>query len=396
MFQYPRRVVAKLAEGLEVAGAADRLNSLAEDFQKRFADIDRPRDDCWWFEGGRAGAQAARAALRGVARPGHTIFDVGANVGGFTRLASRMAGPRGMVCAFEVSPRILPLLSANLGRQNAWNTTVYAAAVHEKSLEEIELYHSRYLNDRVVESPYERPTGVSKVTTLSIDDFVAATGFAPDVMKIDVEDAEWFVVKGAMETIRRHQPTVILDNSSANPDYLKYFTSNGYMALNALTYETVTSPSQMASNQLCSHLLFLPESRAAERSFPAPCRFREVASIPSIGFKLVGNAWVLAQPLKVPAGRYVIDVKLQADRRDDHLFISVKVNGKRAVHFEGLSAVLAAETRFWVFDVPVDGEVLVKFDFIRGDPCAGFDISRLKVRQVEGFADLAMSYLLAP
>lgn len=47
MFYYPRRVVAKLAEGLEVAGAADRLNSLAEDFQKRFADIDRPRDDCW-------------------------------------------------------------------------------------------------------------------------------------------------------------------------------------------------------------------------------------------------------------------------------------------------------------------------------------------------------------
>lgn len=396
MFHNPRRIVAKLAEGLELSGSADRLTSLAEDFQRRFADIDGPREDCWWFQGGGAGAQTARVALRGVARPGHTIFDVGANVGGFTRLASRIAGPRGMVCAFEASPRILPLLSANLGRQNAWNTTVYAAAVHERSLEEIELYHSRYLNDRVVKPQHEKPMGVSRVTTLSLDDFVAATGFAPDVVKIDVEDAEWFVVKGAMETIRRHQPTIILDNSSANPDYLKYLTANGYLALNALTYETVTSPLQMASNQHCSHLLFLPESRAAERSFPTPCRFREVATIPSIGFNLVGNAWVLARPLKVPAGRYVLDVKLQADRRDDHLSIAMAVNGKRAIHFEGLSSNLVAEARFSVFDVPADGEMLVTFDFVRGDPCTGFDIGGLKIRQVEGFTDLAMSYLLAP
>jgi FkbM family methyltransferase len=396
MFHNPRRIVAKLAEGLEISDSAERLNTMVEEFQKRFAQIDKPREDCWWFEGGGAGAQAARAALRGVVRPGQTVFDVGAHVGGFSRLASRLVGPNGRVCAFEVSPRILPLLSANLARQNAWNTTVYAAAVHERSLQQIDLYHSRYLNDRVVKSDYEKPTGVSKVTTLSLDDFVETTGFAPDILKIDVEDAEWHVIRGGAETIKAHKPTVILDNSSTNPDYLKYFLANGYVALNALTYEAVTSPLQMASNQTCSHLLFLPESRAGERSFSAPCRFREVATIPSIGFKLEEKVWRIAQPLKVSAGRYVIDAELLADRQDDHMLISVEVNGRRAIQFEGASGVLAADTRYWVFDVTVEADLMIKFEFLRGDPRTGFDISRLKVRQVEGFPGLGMSYLLAP
>jgi FkbM family methyltransferase len=396
MLHNPRKIVAKLAEGLEISGAVERLDKMAEEYRLRFGEIDKPRDDVWWFEGGGAGSPAARNALRAVVRPGQTVFDVGANVGGFSRLASRLVGPRGMVCAFEASPRILPALSGNLMRQNAWNTTVYAVAVHEESMMEVDVYHSRYLNDRIVESAYEKAAGTSKALTLSIDDFVAETGFAPDVIKIDVEDAEWLVVKGAAETIRKHAPTVILDNSSTNPEYWKFLTANGYRALNALTYATIETPADMASNLTCSHILFLPESRAADRSFPTPCRFKDVASIPSIGFRLQDKVWGLAKPLRLEPGRYVVDATIMADRHDDQLLIHVDVGGRTAVRYEGASAVLASDVRYWVFDVPSAADVAIEFEFVRGDPMAGFNIDRIKIRRVEGFENLAMSYLIAP
>ncbi len=396
MFQNPKRIVAKLAEGLEISGAVGRLDEVTEEYRLRFAAIEKPREDVWWFEGGGAGSPAARKALRGVVRSGQTVFDVGANVGGFTRLASRLVGPRGMVCAFEVSARILPVLCGNLMRQNAWNATVYAAAIHERSSMEVDVYHSRYLNDRILDSAYEKPAGVSKAMSMSLDDFVAETGFVPDVIKIDVEDAEWLVVKGAMETIKTHAPTVILDNSSTNADYWKFFTANGYRALNALTYATIDDPAGMASNMTCSHILFLPESRAAERTFQTPCRFKEVASIPSIGFRLKESIWGLAKPLRLEAGRYVVDATFQADRHDDHLVIRLDVGGRSAVRYEGSSAVLSNDVRYWVFDVPVEADVTIEFEFLRGDPTAGFSIDRIKMRRVEGFEGLAMSYLLAP
>jgi FkbM family methyltransferase len=396
MFHNPRRIVAKLAEGLEISGAVDRLDAMAEDYRLKFGDIDKPRDDVWWFQGGGAGSPAARMALRAVVRPGQTVFDVGANVGGFSRLASRLVGPRGMVCAFEVSPRILPVLSGNLMRQNAWNTTVYAAAVHERSMMDVDVYHSRYLNDRIVDSAYEKPMGVSKALTLSIDDFVAETGFVPDVIKIDVEDAEWLVVKGAAETIRKHAPTIILDNSSTNAEYWKFLTANGYRALNALTYATIDKPADMASNLTCSHILFLPDRRAADRSFPTPCRFKDVAAIPAIGFRLQEKVWSLAKPLSLDPGRYVVDAAIMADRHDDELLIQVDVGGRTAVRYEGASAVLASDVRYWVFDVPAAAEVTIEFRFLRGDPMAGFNIDRIKLRRVEGFEKLAMSYLIAP
>ena len=396
MFHNPKRIVAKLAEGLEISGAVGRLDAMAEEYRLRFGAIDKPREDVWWFEGGGAGSPAARKALRGIIRAGQTVFDVGANVGGFSRLASRLVGPRGMVCAFEASQRILPILCGNLMRQNAWNATAYAVAVHERSMMEVDVYHSRYLNDRIVESAYEKPNGMSKATSISIDDFVTATGFVPDVIKIDVEDAEWLVVKGALETIKAHSPTVILDNSSTNPDYWKVMTANGYQALNALTYAAVESPVDMASNMTCSHILFLPEARAAERPFPTPCTFKDAASIPSIGFRLKENTWGLAKSLRLDPGRYVVEATFEADRHDDQLVIRLNVGDRPAVRHEGASAVLSNDARYWVFDVPAAADVTIEFDFQRGDPSVGFSIDRIKVRRVEGFEHLGMSYLLAP
>src|SRR5258708_30491234 len=53
-------------------------------------------------------------ALRDLCRPGMVCFDVGANAGALSLVMSRLVGPRGVVCAFEASRRIVDKTHWNL------------------------------------------------------------------------------------------------------------------------------------------------------------------------------------------------------------------------------------------------------------------------------------------
>jgi len=44
-----------------------------------------------------------------------------------------------------------------------------------------------------------------------LDGFFKSKGISPDLMKIDVEGAEGLVLKGAMETLKVHRPTIFLE-----------------------------------------------------------------------------------------------------------------------------------------------------------------------------------------
>ncbi len=53
--------------------------------------------------------------------------------------------------------------------------------------------------------------------SMTIDRFVADTGLQPRFVKIDVEGAEWFVLRGMTGTLERHHPVVMLE---LHPHYL--------------------------------------------------------------------------------------------------------------------------------------------------------------------------------
>ena len=61
--------------------------------------------------------------------PGGAAYDVGANVGFFTLLASRLAGPTGRVYAFEPVPENLRCLRRHLALNDVRNVEVVEAAV---------------------------------------------------------------------------------------------------------------------------------------------------------------------------------------------------------------------------------------------------------------------------
>jgi hypothetical protein len=73
------------------------------------------------------------ALLERTLKPGMTFVDVGANIGYFSVLASKLVGSKGRVLAVEPDPRTVSLLRANLRRHGCSNTTVLPIAAHSKT-----------------------------------------------------------------------------------------------------------------------------------------------------------------------------------------------------------------------------------------------------------------------
>jgi FkbM family methyltransferase len=72
-------------------------------------------------------------AFRSSLSPGDVCIDIGAHIGYYTLLASKLVGPRGHVYAFEPSPRSYGELQANLERNQVANVTAIRAAVGENA-----------------------------------------------------------------------------------------------------------------------------------------------------------------------------------------------------------------------------------------------------------------------
>jgi len=138
-------------------------------------------------------------------RPGATVFDVGANVGFFTLLASKLAGHSGRVYAFEPLPRNLDFLERHVRINELANVHVEALAVAATSGEA----HFRI-------APHASMGGLAeggdlRVVTASLDDLIAGGRVArPDFIKMDIEGAESDALRGAATLLASGSLTIAL------------------------------------------------------------------------------------------------------------------------------------------------------------------------------------------
>ena len=158
------------------------------------------RDGAWepWI------LEAVLAALR----PGDVFFDIGANVG-YISLETAAAMPV-EVHAFEPQPDLARAIaiSARLNRFDRMH--VYATAVgdREGTIPLCLPGHSLHASIRSA-TPGERTIDVPMLT---IDSLVASGHLPPPaVIKIDVEGAEFQVLRGAHQTLRTHQPVLLFE-----------------------------------------------------------------------------------------------------------------------------------------------------------------------------------------
>jgi FkbM family methyltransferase len=176
------------------------------------------------------------ALLRRLVRPGMGVLDLGANIGFFTLLSATLVGPRGHVFAVEPNPRNARLLEASR-RMNGFNQVsvlqVAAAAAHG-----LLVLNTSYSNGTTAGLPdnIAAVLACETVPAVRIDDLLP--GDRPiDVIKVDVEGAEYIALRGCAATIRRDRPVIVSEFSPGQmpgisgidgPGYLRWLMDLGY------------------------------------------------------------------------------------------------------------------------------------------------------------------------
>ena len=148
-------------------------------------------------------------------RPGQTCFDVGANVGIYVLQIARWSAPDGRIVAFEPNPATLDVLRAHVAMNQLESRVTIVPKGAGARAGSAELYDSAAgsgLSRVGAPNPgihvAVAPTSIALTT---IDDYCRESGAVPDWILIDVEGYEYEVLQGAVETLRRHQPRVVVE-----------------------------------------------------------------------------------------------------------------------------------------------------------------------------------------
>jgi FkbM family methyltransferase len=142
-------------------------------------------------------------------------IDVGCHSGGFLTEILRLA-PNGQHYAFEPIPRLAETLKTQFPQVN-----VQAAALSDTNGETT--FHHVVSNpgySGLLERRYDRPNEqieLIPVKTLRLDDLLPQD-YHLDLIKIDVEGAEWQVFQGAVETLKRNRPLVLFEHGQGGSD----------------------------------------------------------------------------------------------------------------------------------------------------------------------------------
>lgn len=156
-------------------------------------------------------------------QPGMVFFDVGAQYGYFSLLASRVVGPSGQVHAFEPAASAFRVLSANVRkRPNVWANRL-AAFSHDATLPFTEYnvkiagfssLHAGRIDEptlRQLDSTFNGQRSVYEVQAVSLDSYAQRVGVSPDLVKIDAEGAEPDILIGMAQILRTRRPVISLE-----------------------------------------------------------------------------------------------------------------------------------------------------------------------------------------
>jgi FkbM family methyltransferase len=159
----------------------------------------------FFFDGEQATEIGTDHLLSRVLKDGDFFVDVGANVGYYTRFASRIVGPEGTVLAYEPNPTAFRLLRMNTEQLS--NTTIFQKALSDQKGEAIFYIRRHGEMSSLGADSGARPIRVD-VSTLDAE---LAAYPRVDFIKIDVEGFEMEVLRGASETLSVHRPIVYFE-----------------------------------------------------------------------------------------------------------------------------------------------------------------------------------------
>jgi FkbM family methyltransferase len=130
---------------------------------------------------------------------GSVCYDLGASIGYLSVLMARKAR---LVFAFEPAPHAAAEISKHAAANRLQNITVVPSPVSDNVRTVRFTLNNNAFGSRIAEGQSKWPT--TELSTITLDDFVKNHPF-PDFIKIDVEDEEARVLRGARSILRERK-----------------------------------------------------------------------------------------------------------------------------------------------------------------------------------------------
>jgi FkbM family methyltransferase len=156
-----------------------------------------------YFEGERFVTE--RSLIARLVKPGMRIVDCGANLGYYMLLFEKLAGPTSVIDAIEPSRANLTELRLNIERNQLKNVRLHEVALGAAAGE---AWLAESINSHVLAASEDQSLRAYRVPVQPLDELI--TGRV-DLLKIDVDGFEGFVLEGARRLLARDRPVVFLE-----------------------------------------------------------------------------------------------------------------------------------------------------------------------------------------
>lgn len=149
------------------------------------------------------------ALLKENLKEGDIFVDIGAGVGYYSVIASRLVGFKGKVLAFDPAPECSILFKKNIIINDCQNVEFFQKAVSGKTgATDLYLYEDRAGSNRLADvAPFIKEGPKIQVETIKLDDFYKGK---IDFLKIDVEGSEFLALDGMKDLLAKNQNIKIL------------------------------------------------------------------------------------------------------------------------------------------------------------------------------------------
>jgi len=179
--------------------------------------------------------------ISNLLQPGMICLDIGANIGYYVLLESKIIGKEGKIYAIEPSPENYNCLKRSLELENIQNVDAYNFAAGNNDGRIRFFVNERSNGCKVLqegqEPPPNKPGKIIQVPLKKIDKFVEEKNLEKiDFLRMDVEGFELQIFEGMQKTLRKFKPTIQLEVHKKHMGmdktklFLELLKNHGYQA----------------------------------------------------------------------------------------------------------------------------------------------------------------------
>ncbi|WP_299123523.1 FkbM family methyltransferase [uncultured Winogradskyella sp.] len=215
------------------------------------------QDDAWWFY---------------LAKHHSTIIDIGCNIG-YTALLTLIQNPNKQILLVDPNPKALQKAAANLIQNGLGNKAHFMAAFVSDTLDDTIKFYTVGSGAAGSMHASHAETAASmnsfmEVRTVTLDYISEYYGIKPDLVKIDVEGAETYVMQAAKKTADTSKCSFFIEMhnvenlgmEAAGQQMIDWCNEMSYRAWYLKTGELLQNAEEIKNRGKC-HLLLLPQEK---------------------------------------------------------------------------------------------------------------------------------------